>query len=340
MTLKLSQRIELIATLAPLMIDPDERFSAVIQQTYIHNKWFTVENIRQSLTAIAEQMLDKDKLTNWALDYGIGDNQNPQKVALVMAGNIPMVGFHDLLSVFIAGHYAQIKLSDKDKFILPYLFDRLKELEPATSQYFEVVEQLKNFDRVIATGSDNSARYFEAYFGKYLNIIRKNRTSIAILDGTETEEELVKLGHDIFDYFGLGCRNVSKLMVPKDYDFNFFLSTIHDHFKELAYHNKYKNNFDYNYTLFILNKQPVYNNGCLLLVEDENLFSRIATLHYSYYENPEDLVNQLKVKEEQIQCIVAKQKVQGLSVLDFGQAQQPGLTDYADGVDTMKFLLG
>ncbi len=266
-------------------------------------------------------------------------NVKLQTVGLVLAGNIPLVGFHDILCVFAAGHRARIKLSDKDPFLLPLLLEMLKEIDLRTAEYFDTTtERLTNFDAVIATGSNNSARYFEAYFGKYPHIIRKNRNAVAILKGRETVEELRNLGDDIFQYFGLGCRNVSKLYLPKGYNFTLLLETLHER-NEIVMHDKYKNNFDYNFTLLILNKIKYESNGCILMREATEIASPISVVYYEFYDDLDVLIHGLKMKKDEIQLIVSNAQIADLQTFRFGEAQKPSLSDYADGVDTMQFLL-
>jgi len=231
-----------------------------------------------------------------------------------------------------------IKCSSRDTALLKAIIDRLTDLSPDSKPYFEFVDQLKGFEAVIATGSNNSARYFEQYFGKYPNIIRKNRSAIGILDGTESNEELMALGEDIFNYFGLGCRNVSKLYVPEEYKFDQLLSVLHEGYKDVVLHNKYKNNFDYNNALFLMNKVDFLMSGSLIITESKEITSRIATLHYERYQDLSQLGEQLVALMNQIQCTVSKVSIPGLSVFKFGEAQKPSISDYADGVDTMKFL--
>ena len=267
--------------------------------------------------------------------------QNPksQRVGLVLAGNIPLVGFHDILCVFVAGHQSVVKLSDKDPFLLPMLLDFLKEIDAQTAAYFSTTtERLGGFDAVIATGSNNSARYFEAYFGKYPHIIRKNRNAVGVLRGTETAEELRLLGNDIFQYFGLGCRNVSKLYLPKGYNFTLLLETLHER-NDIVLHDKYKNNFDYNFTLLILNKIKYESNGCLLMREAEEIASPISMVYYEFYDDLTDLTKILHAKQDQIQLVVASSPIENLTTFNFGEAQKPSLSDYADGVDTLQFLI-
>lgn len=334
----LNQRINALAALGVWLDQKDEALQAVILRSFHENAWFTVENTNIAIQSIVDSFLIKEKLTTWASSYPIPENATPKTIGLVMAGNIPLVGFQDVLTVFITGNKALIKLSDKDSLLLPCILNWLMQQYPETSQYFEITDRLKDFDGVIATGSNNSARYFETYFGKYPHIIRKNRNSVAILDGKESPEDLLKLGEDVFSYFGLGCRNVSKLYVPEGYDFTALLD-IWMAFEEIGNHNKFKNNFDYNYALVLLNNQPHLSNGLILLTESELLSSRIASLHYEYYTDPEELSRQLLEKANEIQCFVSNTSFPGISVQTFGTTQSPGLSDYADGVDTVKFLL-
>ena len=248
----------------------------------------------------------------------------------------------------MVGHISMIKLSDKDSYLLPYFLKLLTQFNGACAKYFKVVDKLKDFDAVIATGSNNAARYFENYFKDYPHIIRKNRNAVAILDGTETEEEIVELGQDVFQYFGLGCRNVSKIYVPEGYDFTKLLETFHQ-FNRIILHSKYKNNYDYNYALLMMNNVKYMSNGAIILKEDQAIQSRIATLHYEFYSDKSELVNILLSQQDYIQCVVSnklesewsKQKTAdtNLQLLPLGQAQCPSLMDYADGVDTINFLL-
>jgi len=336
MTLK--ERINALVSLGEKIREDDERMQACMQRTHMENQWFTIENIKQSKNAIAQHFLQKDLLENWVNNYHLDDNIEAKKVALILAGNIPLVGFHDVLCVFICGHISQIKISKKDPFLLPFFLKILSEIDPRTKDYFELTEKISNFDAVIATGSNNSSRYFETYFGKYPNIIRKNRNAVAVINGDESKEDFDQLGKDIFNYYGMGCRNVSKVYLPKDYDLQPLLESLHE-FKHIVTHSKYKNNFDYNLAIFMLNQIPVHSNGCLMLVEDKALTSRIACLHYEFYENDNTLNADLIRHKEEIQCIVSKKEDLELKTVPFGQAQQPSLTDYADGLDTINFLL-
>lgn len=342
----LKKIIDSLAALGSYVQDALEQESngelgAVMQRSFFNNQWFTLENQALALRAIAMEMLPRPKLENWLKAYGNGDEmeaKTPKKIGIVMAGNLPLVGFHDLLCVLVSGHDALIKLSDKDPYLLPFLAAKLVEINPLIEGRIQFAEQLRPIDAVIATGSNNTARYFEQYFAKYPHIIRKSRTSIALLDGTETEEDLHRLGIDIFRYFGLGCRNVSKIFVPRGYDFTLLLEKLHD-FNALALHNKYKNNFDYNFTLVILNGTFHLNNGCVILIEDKSVHSRIAMLHYEFYDATEDVLLEIETQKEDLQCVVASRQFPTVNTTPFGETQQPTLSDYADGVDTMAFLM-
>lgn len=333
----LEQRIDTLAQLGEHLLGKDEYLEAVMHRTKFNNPWFTIENQQRSVQAIAQNFLQKEKLQTWAKQYELSEPASPKWVGLIMAGNIPLVGFHDLLCTFVAGHRARLKLSDKDRFLLPYLLKLLGKFDERANEYFEVVERMAEMDAVIATGSNNSSRYFEAYFGKYPNIIRRNRNAVAVLDGTESADDLLALGKDIFRYFGLGCRNVSKLYLPEGYDMQLLLEQLHN-YKEIVMHHKYKNNFDYNMALLMMNRTIYWNNGCIIMTENESIASRIAILHFEYFSDKKMLSEELKNRTEEIQCVVAGNDMAGLEVVPFGKAQEPKLSDYADGVDVMNFL--
>ncbi|HKK77789.1 MAG TPA: acyl-CoA reductase [Saprospiraceae bacterium] len=336
--MKLEERISALIALGKHLQEPDEYREAVMHRTHFNNQWFTKENQRKAIQAIATHFLSEKELRNWLAEYDMPENPQAKTVGLVMAGNIPLVGFHDVFCTFLAGHRAMIKLSEKDKFLLPYFFRQLAIIDPRTADYFVPVERLQDFDAVVATGSNNSARYFEQYFGKYPHIIRKNRNAIAVLDGTESKEELEALGTDVFQYFGLGCRNVAKLYVPRGYSFEPLLEALHEH-REIVLNDKYKNNFDYNYAILVLNKEKYMANGCIILKEDRAISSPIAGLNYAYYQDLKALEKELKERKEEIQLVVAKDGLLSQKTYPFGKAQQPELSDYADGVDTIDFLL-
>ena len=327
--MKLQNRIEILRKLRDYLINNSEEWQQVKHTASIHNGWFTPSFIDLSINNIIERYLDENDLHAWIKDYSIIDPSSPKNIGIVMAGNIPMVGFHDFLSVFISGHYQTIKLSEKDNQLLKHLVLKMYEWDSKMKEYAQFANLLKGCDAYIATGSNNSARYFEQYFAKYPSIIRKNRTSIAILDGTETNEYLEKLSDDIHLFFGLGCRNVTKIYVPEEYNFLPLLQSFHQ-YKYFADHHKYKNNYDYNLSIQLMNNRYYMTNESTLLVENDSLFSPISQLNYSFYNNKESLIENLKIQED-VQCIV------GLDI-PFGIAQKPGLKDYADGIDTLDFL--
>lgn len=311
----------------------EEGFESLALQARLENPWFTADNVKRSLTGIA-QYLQEDKLRQWTSAHSLNPNE-PKIIALVLAGNIPMVGFHDLLCVLISGHHAQLKLSSKDSRLIPYLIKHLVWFEPEFEKAITIKEnKLEDFDAVIATGSDNSARYFDYYFGKYPNIIRKNRTSCAVITGDESAQEIETLGEDIFSYFGLGCRNVSKVYVPKDYDLKKLLAGW-DLYKDIIHHHKYCNNYDYQKSILLINSVPFLDNGYIMLQENEKMVSPISVLYYEYYSNQDDLEAKLDSNKEKIQCITGKTKP---ATVNLGRAQYPEVWDYADTIDTLKFL--
>ncbi len=337
--MNLTKRIKALTALGEHLSQKDEYLEAVMHRSMYHNPWFTMENQRQAVEAIRQNFLAEEKLRAWVQRYHMPEETTKMKnVGIVMAGNIPLVGFHDMLCVFLSGHRSMIKLSDKDPYLLPYLLQILARIDQDTEAYFQMVDTLKGFDAVIATGSNNSSRYFDYYFSKIPNVIRKNRNAIAILSGEETEEELKALGQDVFNYFGLGCRNVAKIYVPEGYQFDALLEALHE-YREIVLHNKYKNNFDYNFAIQVLNKVPYLSNGCIILIENRSLQSRVGELHFEYYSDPVELEQEIDQRAEEIQCVVAREGVLERSTLPFGKAQQPELWDYADGVDTLEFLL-
>ena len=330
--MNLVQRINLLEKLGIYLIENDEKLQSVKRNAFEKNKWFTEEFINLSLKNISTQFLNRNKLETWASHYHLDDNIKPKTVGIVMAGNIPLVGFHDFLCVFVSGHKQIIKLSEKDNVLMAHIIEKITEWNSEVAGVVQVADFLKNCDAYIATGSNNSLRYFKYYFGKYPSVIRGNKTSVAIITGNETSKELESLADDVHIYFGLGCRNVTKLYVPINYDFVPLLNA----FRKYGYfadHTKYKNNFDYNLALLIMNNQLYMTNDSIILFESENIFSAVSQLHYNFYTDKKITIDELK-KNESIQCII------GYEFIAFGEAQQPGLFDYADGLDTMEFLLG
>ncbi|MCJ8209874.1 acyl-CoA reductase [Mucilaginibacter sp. RS28] len=328
--------IEIFTSLGRQLAEPDETLSAVIRNESFHNAWFTPENVKHSVRAIGH-MLNTEDLQKWLSNYKTGASY-PKRVGLILAGNIPMVGFHDILCVLATGNIALIKLSSQDSRLIRHVMQMLIEIEPELKNQIIFTDRLQDFDAIIATGSNNTSRYFDYYFGKVPNIIRKNRNSIGVLSGYETDAELNLLGHDIFDYYGLGCRNVSSLLVPEGYDFTKFFEAI-ESFHPIINHHKYHNNYDYNKAIYLVNKQHHLDNGFLLLKQDEKLASQLAVLFYQTYATLDEAVNKLNAHAEEIQCVVTQMQLDVKSQLvGFGQSQAPKLWDYADGVDTMQFL--
>ncbi len=311
-------------------------FEGVFEQAEQQNSWFTRDNLRFAFDTWAAS-LQEDKVRQWLSAYEGLETTSAKKVLIVMAGNIPLVGFHDLLCVLVAGHKAIVKLSSNDRVLLPFLVEQLKTFAPDWAEAVSFTEErITDYDAVIATGSNNTARYFEYYFGKKPHIIRKNRHSVAILTGKETAEELYALGKDIFQYYGLGCRSVSKLFVPQNYNFDSFFEAIYP-YHSIINEQKYANNYDYNKAVYLMSLYQLLENGFLMLKEDKGYGSPIATLFYEYYNDTESLKQRLATDTEKIQCVVAHNFTKG--EIAFGETQKPQLWDYADEVDTLHFLL-
>ncbi len=317
-----------------------DNIKASITEAGFINSWFTQDNVSFALASLS-QMLQEASIDSFTKRYEdklfIG---HPAKtIAVVMAGNIPLVGFHDFLCVLLSGHHFNGKLSSDDPELLKAIATALIRIEPAFENMISfTTERISGFDAVIATGSNNTARYFESYFGKYSHIIRKNRNGLAVLTGNESKAALLDLGEDIFRYFGMGCRNVSKIFVPEDYDWNKFIDTMQA-YEDIIHHHKYNNNYTYNKTIYILNQEPFYDTGFLLLKEDPALPSPLAVLHFEYYKELDEVQNFITMHEEGIQCVISEGPGLPNSIKP-GQSQHPELWDYADGVDTMEFLLG
>ena len=312
-----------------------EEFKDQFKIAEAQNGWFTYENILFALENWSKA-LTINKFSQWLEKYNF-KYINPKNIAIIMAGNIPLVGFHDFLSVLISGHNVIVKQSSNDKQLLPFLAKYLIAIEPAFENRINFTEgKLEHFDAVIATGSNNTARYFEYYFKNKPTIIRKNRNSIAILTGNETDEELKFLSEDIFRYYGLGCRNVSKLFIPKDYNFDAFFNAMYD-WNPIINQTKYANNYDYNKAVYLMSEFNILENGFFMIKEDESYASPISVIFYEYYDHLDHLKLKLKQDEDLIQCIVSKNICE--NEIQFGKTQKPELWDYADNVDTIGFLL-
>lgn len=328
---KLGERLRYVLDAENSATVPSQEFEELIQKATVLNPWFTPNNVRFALSSWG-QLLSTRHLTNWVSSYDMTAIE-AKTVAIVMAGNIPLVGFHDLLSVLISGHNALVKLSSQDAILIPYLVSVLAQTDPdLASRVVFTKEKFQGFDMVIATGSNNTARYFDYYFSKYPHILRKNRNSVAVLTGQESFEDFTKLADDVFQYFGLGCRNVTKLMVPEHYDFQDFFGGIYE-YHEVINHHKYANNYDYHKAIELLNGTDLLDNGFLLLKESTQYSSPIGVLHWESYKDEDLLRQKLNQDQEFIQCIV------GRNYNAFGSSQQPALSDFADGVDTVEFLL-
>ncbi|WP_407402579.1 acyl-CoA reductase [Chryseobacterium sp.] len=312
--------------------EENSELGLIIKKSEIENPWFTIENQRYALQQWAE-LLTKENLDQWLSNYQV--SKTSKRVGLILAGNIPLVSLHDVISVVLSNHIPVIKMSSKDKSMLPFLLKKWKEFSEDAIE-FDFVERLVDFDAVIATGSNNTARYLEFYFKNHLSIIRKNRTSVAVLKGDETEAELKLLANDIFRYFGLGCRNVTRVFIPEDYVIDRLFESFID-FQEIINHNKYANNYDYNRAVFLLNQDQFWDNNFVMLKEDQQLFSPLSVINFSRYSSIDEAENFLAENEKDIQCVVSNNDFVKGSVA-FGEAQNPSLSTYADNVDTMKFL--
>lgn len=332
--MNLQQRIQAFHQLGQLLQNmPTEKLDAWSFAAKSENPWFTSESVQKAIQGLS-LFLNDVALLNWTSAYKL-DGGREKRIAIVMAGNIPMVGFHDLLCVLISGHHAVIKLSSKDGVLIKNVLQELIQLAPGFNNRFTIVHgPLKDFDAVIATGSDNSSRYFHHYFGKYPNIIRKNRTSCAVLTGKESLEDISGLGEDIFSYFGLGCRNVSKLYVPHRFEIPTLLNQW-TKYENVIHHHKFNNNYDYQKAILLVNQTPHLDTGYLLLQESDKLVSPIAQLYYEHYTSEDDLINTIIQERDKLQCIVGNEE---FCTVPFGQTQTPALTDYADNIDTMAFL--
>jgi hypothetical protein len=331
------QKIDSLSALGEFLLSPTglQTIESWSWKAQAHNTWFTPDNVKATLLGIARNYLNKTKLKEWLGKYEI-DTKDSYAVGVVMAGNIPAVGFHDMLCVLLSGHRMMAKLSSQDPILLKLLAEELIRIEPQWAGFIEFSERLNDADAIIATGSDNSARYFRYYFGKKPHIIRHNRTSCAVLNGNEQTSDLTKLGNDILQYFGLGCRNISKLFVPSGYNFTPFFEAIQS-YSPIIQHSKYQNNYDYNKSIYLVNRVPHLDNGFLLLTPNQALVSPVSVVFHEEYSDIIDLQQKLDVIGGKIQCVVAAERWYPGSI-PLGEAQQPRLEDYADGVDTLAFL--
>ena len=309
-------------------------FIALIKLSQSHNGWYTPENVYYAIQSWAEA-LTSENLVLWLSDYNFNNNST-KNIAIILAGNIPLVGFHDFLSVLISGNNVLVKTSSNDQKLLPFLAKYLISINNNFEKHITFVDgKLENYDAVIATGSNNTARYFEYYFKDKPSIIRKSRNSVAVLDGSESKEQMIALGEDIFRYFGLGCRNVSKLFVPRDYNFDQFFNGMFPYQNVIKYE-KYANNYDYNKAVFLMSNFKLLDNEFLTIKEDESFASPIASVFYEFYDDLDELKTKLNNNSDNIQCIVSNNLID--NSIAFGETQKPKLWDYADGIDTLNFL--
>ncbi|MEL6923232.1 MAG: acyl-CoA reductase [Bacteroidota bacterium] len=339
--MQLDKRLQTLHQLGRRLLEEDDYYMAVAKRTAFDNPWFTEANMQTASRSIATQLLDAAQLKEWSLHYQFPSEPLARKVALVPAGEMPFSGFQDLLCILAVGHEAQIKLSDGDKYLLPYIAKLLKEQNEAFAKYIRFVDKLSDFDAAIVTSTNEKmVNTYQRYFKAWPHIVRRLRRSVAVLSGAESEEQLGTLANDVFQYFGLGKRSVSKVFVPQGYDFTKLLEIFHQH-NQLVLNSKYKNNFDYNTALLMMNQVPYLSNGAIILKEDRALESRIATLHYEFYESETALVNTLLAQQDEVECVVSTMPAvqAAMPVLDFGQTVRPSLFDYAGGTDTVNFLL-
>lgn len=324
----INSRIETLSKLGEYMSSNEPSWLAAKELAVRQNSWFTEEYVDLAAANIVINFLQEDLLKNWMVAYH--PVEDAKTVGIIMAGNIPLVGFHDFLCGYLSGHFLKLKLSSKDTVLFKTIIAWMEQYKPGTTSQIELAEMLKGCDAYIATGSNNTSRYFEQYFAKFPHLIRRNRTSVAVLDGTETDEELQLLAKDVFTYFGMGCRNITQLCVPENYDFGKLLKIFDSH-ESLMMHHKYHNNYDYHLAVYLLNAVPCLTNGSVLIVPNDVPFSAVSVLHYRVYANIDEMVTGLHNSED-IQAIA------GHNLLPFGSLQKPSLSDYADGVDTMRFL--
>ncbi len=338
-TMNTEARIKALNKLGTLIDKDNGLLAAAVTKACFENPWFTPEDYWYALIQIRENYLKGDLLFEFAMSHKLfRENPIPKAVGLVMAGNIPCVGFHDILCTFLCGHHSLVKLSQKDEVVLPMLYKMWQELIPEIQGMISFVEKLKNFDAVIATGSNNTARYFEYYFKKYPHIIRKNRNGVGVLTGKESEDDLKNLAEDTLRYFGMGCRNLSKIYVPSKYQFNDLLDAMKTK-EHVIEHDKYKHNYDYNLAILQINQEQYMTNGSIILLKKQQIPSRISTLHFQPYDSLVTLTGELEQHQDQIQCVVCSESLKQTVSLLPGTAQIPQLNDFADGVNTMEFLI-
>lgn len=342
--MNLEKRIKAFVTLGLQMradaVNSESEFGKATITAQYANPWFTPENVVEAVNAIALEWLTNPEIEKWINGYpkNYFETKSPKRVGVVMAGNIPLVGFHDFLCVLITGNAINMKLSSKDGGLMQAIANMLINIEPEFKPLIQIADgPLKEFDAVLATGSDSSVRYFDYYFRNYPSLIRGHRNGIAILRGNETQDDLVGLSNDIFTYFGLGCRNVSKLLVPVGYNFDSLIRSM-NRWEHLINHHRYANNYEYNRTILLLNQSPHLDTGFAMLVANENIDAHVATINFQEYSSLKAALEYLKLHDDKIQCVACAEEIEHQRRVHFGQTQKPKLNDYADGVDTIQFL--
>ncbi len=332
-----SYKINILHELGKVLASKNKEENEVYLYAKAKNPWFTIDFIQAAFDALLEAFLNKEALEKWLSNYPL-NHTSSKKVGLIVAGNIPLVGLHDIICAYFSKHQILLKLSSKDDVLMNYFMKELALLDPSVNTQFTMSDSLKNIDAIIATGSNTTHQYFEYYFKNIPKILRKNRNSIAVLHGNESAEELTALADDVCMYFGLGCRNVSCLFVPKDFD----ITKLFPHFEKYSYmknHVKYMNNYDYNRTLLLMNSIPHLSNDYIILQESLELSSRLAVLHYNYYASIEEINQYIQTHQEEIQCVVSGQKGLQCATVNYGESQRPSLSQYADNIDTLQFLI-
>lgn len=336
--ISLAERIDTLSRLGEHLLLEDDYLNAVIHQTSHNNLWFTKENCQFALNTIATEYLSRTVLEKWVAKYFIDDKIEKKTIGIIFSGNSPLECFHDFLSAFVLGHKSLIVLDDRDKFLFPYLIKLLDRFDDRSGTLIEIVSKIKSFDAVIVNGKTEHISSFEKYFSAYPNLIRKSQNAVAVLDQSESIEDLNNLADDVFTYFGINRRNVSKLYLPKDYDFNLLMETFHER-NRIVLNGKYKNNFDYNYAIYLLNKEKIVANGCIILTENEDTRSRIAGLNYEFYTDRVDLISKLKSKKSFFSNICSNMDLQDFEVTPFGKSLKPKIDQYIGKQDTIHFLL-
>ncbi|SEN95244.1 hypothetical protein SAMN05216436_12639 [bacterium A37T11] len=335
----INERIKAFTALGEYMRVQNDELIKIMEEAGRYNPWYMYSQVKNAVLAIGN-LLYNDNLENWLQPYyETFKFPSNNSVGLILAGNIPLVGFHDMLVCLIAGFNIQVKPAADDRILPTHILNILQNIEPAFREKIQIVERLHSYDLIIATGSNNTSRYFDYYFSHVPHIIRKNRNGVAILTGQESMNELADLGHDIFDYFGLGCRNVSKLYVPEGFNFSSFFEAI-EPFSDIADHHKYFNNYEYNKAIYLVNGDKHLDNGFLLLKEDERIASPLAVVHYQTYLHLDELESLLQTHKDEIQCLLSSEyiPVTNIPTFAFGEGQKPALNDYADGINTLAFL--